>query len=452
MALRISDLGTAPTVEETDLVEIAEVDGESPSGYSSYKTTILGIANKIATSTVFSGLVTTAKNIVGSINEVNGLLDLKESKADMEEDVAEILEDLSDDVTVTGNPVTFETINGGMAKSCEVTMLPIQSGTGDPSPTNIRPISGWDGLNLTRTGKNLFDKTATDSTKGYSNNKYLWLDGGERNSNDWYISEYIRIGTSLSISGLPTSDATNPAYCLYTKDKTFIRGAAYRNREKVEDITISSDAYYLRISVPKSNVDSIQVETNITATAYEPYNGETHTHQYSETIYGGTDDFVSGDGSSNRNIVDLGTLDWTKSTEGDYVIFALASAITGKRNNDKCECYKPVNKSRQNLNDGEIGLWNTVNSYHFVVRDDSKANMTAEEFKASVTGYKATYYIATPTTFSTEPTPIELLKGTNVVSTDGDEIKLVASKLANVPDLLTYIQSLEARIKALEEA
>lgn len=32
-----------------------------------------------------------------------------------------------------------------------------QAGSGDPSPNNIRPISGWNTLNVTRTGRNMLD-------------------------------------------------------------------------------------------------------------------------------------------------------------------------------------------------------------------------------------------------------------------------------------------------------
>ena len=42
-------------------------------------------------------------------------------------------------------------------KELNVKILPNQSGTGDPSPSNIRPISGWTGVNVTMTGKNLLD-------------------------------------------------------------------------------------------------------------------------------------------------------------------------------------------------------------------------------------------------------------------------------------------------------
>ena len=42
-------------------------------------------------------------------------------------------------------------------KSCVLTLNPLQTGTGAPSPTNPRPITGFTGVNVTRCGKNLFD-------------------------------------------------------------------------------------------------------------------------------------------------------------------------------------------------------------------------------------------------------------------------------------------------------
>ena len=37
-------------------------------------------------------------------------------------------------------------------------IVPVQSGSGDPAPDNIRPISGWTGANVKRAGKNLLSK------------------------------------------------------------------------------------------------------------------------------------------------------------------------------------------------------------------------------------------------------------------------------------------------------
>lgn len=67
--------------------------------------------------------------------------------------------------TETGNPVSFIT-NVAKALKINAAFSPVQSGSGDPSPENIRPISGWNGVNAYRTGKNLLPCVMASSTVG----------------------------------------------------------------------------------------------------------------------------------------------------------------------------------------------------------------------------------------------------------------------------------------------
>lgn len=63
--------------------------------------------------------------------------------------VGETPETVEADVqTESGEIVTFETVAESPITSAEVSLSPIQSGSGDPSPTNIRPISGHTGTEL----------------------------------------------------------------------------------------------------------------------------------------------------------------------------------------------------------------------------------------------------------------------------------------------------------------
>ena len=59
--------------------------------------------------------------------------------------------------TATGNPLTFLTDLARPLKSLVASFTPIQSGSGDPSPTNVRSISGWSGVNVTHCGQNLLN-------------------------------------------------------------------------------------------------------------------------------------------------------------------------------------------------------------------------------------------------------------------------------------------------------
>ena len=62
-------------------------------------------------------------------------------------------------VTTTPTPVAnFKSgIKGGILDSCIVDFSPVQTGSGDPSPTNVRPISGWRGFNINQNGSNLLN-------------------------------------------------------------------------------------------------------------------------------------------------------------------------------------------------------------------------------------------------------------------------------------------------------
>lgn len=65
---------------------------------------------------------------------VSGVTDALYTKADKDA--------LWQDATESGNPVTIKTQTAQAAKQTVITMLPIQSGSGTPSPDNVRPISG----------------------------------------------------------------------------------------------------------------------------------------------------------------------------------------------------------------------------------------------------------------------------------------------------------------------
>lgn len=99
--------------------------------------------------------------------------------------------------TATGNPVTFITDLAKPLKSLVANFLPIQS-SGTPSPDNVLPITGWTGVNVSHTGKNLFDKTGAVKYERY-------LSGTE---NSWIYSDD---SSSVAIPAEP-----NKTYYIYT--------------------------------------------------------------------------------------------------------------------------------------------------------------------------------------------------------------------------------------------
>lgn len=61
----------------------------------------------------------------------------------------------------SGPVASFTDGAGGIpVKDLTVQIAPVQSGSGDPSPDNVRPISGWTGASLTHTGTNMLGGAA----------------------------------------------------------------------------------------------------------------------------------------------------------------------------------------------------------------------------------------------------------------------------------------------------
>lgn len=64
--------------------------------------------------------------------------------------------------TATGNPLAFITDKAKPLKSLLIPFTPQQSGTGDPSPQNVRPIVPWEGLTVYHSGADTSNPTETD--------------------------------------------------------------------------------------------------------------------------------------------------------------------------------------------------------------------------------------------------------------------------------------------------
>lgn len=50
--------------------------------------------------------------------------------------------------SLSGATASFETDMSAKLKECKVHFTPVQEGTGDPSPENVRPIHGWDSITI----------------------------------------------------------------------------------------------------------------------------------------------------------------------------------------------------------------------------------------------------------------------------------------------------------------
>lgn len=183
--------------------------------------------------------------------------------------------------TATGAIATFAGNMVAPLKECKCEFTPVQSGTGDPSPSNVRPISGWTGANISRTGKNLIDQSffadvdnyTVSGSYGYSYTEYLPFPAGTQ----------ITIKFSGDDSGIQTCNMN-------------ICGQAIVNDGKFATKTTTVPASGIRAGINKGDyatkqdaLDAIfahgnlQIELGSPATAYAAYVGNTYPVQFPAT-------------------------------------------------------------------------------------------------------------------------------------------------------------------------
>ena len=151
------------------------------------------------------------------------------------------------------------------------------SQNGTPTPDAPVPVQTVTGENVVKiTGKNLFDKTA--ATLNYR----IGSDGLPYGDNQFFLSDYIGVkpSTNYIVSNGTTSDASAVAY--YDASGAFISrtisGTWY-------NIRTPNNAAYIRFTTKKSTIDSVQLELGSTATAYEPYQGQSYTIDFAPNLY-----------------------------------------------------------------------------------------------------------------------------------------------------------------------
>lgn len=195
-------------------------------------------------------------------------------------------------VKESGEMINFISPNVNNITSFKVHFSPRQEGTGDPSPENVREITGWNGVEGYGCGKNLFDSSKIV-------NKARLNQYGELLANtEDVVSDYIKVQSSntYTVSGFGTL-IFNERHCWYDKDKNYLKASANISSD-VCTLTVPSDAEYVRLTIKKDYIESTQIELGSQATSYEPYQGATTTTDWTEdigTVYGGYVDLISGE-------------------------------------------------------------------------------------------------------------------------------------------------------------
>lgn len=220
------------------------------------------------------------------------------------------------------------------------------------------------------------------------------------------------------------------------------------------NLTPPTGAKYLMIvclpGLANNTFSDIQLEVGTSASTFEPWenicpisgltSGEvsttdgtdtnTATITLGQTVYGGSVDFKTGEVTVTHGMVDLGTLNWNKTTtSGAHWEFISNSLSTlakfptraGITNTIKCSIY--TEESVDDLYHGTIGIGLNVVAYkQLIVCDETYSDAAA--FKTAMSGVQLCYELATPTTLTLTPAELELLRGGNIITGNGAEVSI----------------------------
>ena len=328
--------------------------------------------------------------------------------------------DMSPVTTVTAPVVSVTDAAPLDAEGLVVDIEPVQAGSGDPSPDNVRPISGWTGAKVTRTGINIWDEE--------------WEVGGLNASTggNWNTNTKIRSKNYFSVKPNTVYFNSFPSYgvgidyCFYDINKTFISaGSAAR-----VTITSPQNAYFMRFATygqyGSTYNHDISINYPATDTSYHPYQCETYDIAFpaeAGTVYGGTLDVTNGVLTVDRAEVDLGSLGWGIYT-ADYgeAFYATPNTEPPKRNwKGICSKYIQKQYAYTSLSNGEFTTGSGA-GFAMFVRDDSYTD--AGSFKTAMSGVQLVYELATPITYQLTPQQIALLRGDNALWADTGDTTL----------------------------
>lgn len=198
---------------------------------------------------------------------------------------------------VTGNPVSF-TAKAAPLRQLSVAFSPVQSGTGDPSPDNVRPISGWDGVTVEQYGANLADPDAL--VAGYISNSGEIA--GQSQTQLEYSSDFIPMPPNtqritVGYNGYESGEAAWMGVAIYDENKDFIqRSANTTSAWKYTAYVAGRNAAYFRFTARTYGHGLDKMFCGIgDVSEFTPFTGHrTISISLGETVYSGTLDVVTG--------------------------------------------------------------------------------------------------------------------------------------------------------------
>lgn len=239
-------------------------------------------------------------------------------------------------ISVSGSIMQFKTDVAAKLKDCQTRFLPVREGSGTPGLDNVRAITGWNGCEVYRTGKNMLEVSDSRCVRSSNNNKFTQQDG------------VVTItGTALGGYVMPCKPSTTYTFSFdseYIGSRLHLRvwtASTYSTsmsdfnmvvnvtNSRQQTFTTAEDAYWMVAGFYSYNtevytISNLQVELGSAATAYEPYQGQTITIDWTDeagTMYGGWVDLARGKLVQERVYLCGRLSDYNTKSEHDTYVY-----------------------------------------------------------------------------------------------------------------------------------
>lgn len=335
-----------------------------------------------------------------------------------------IIDTLCPPISETGNPAQFCPV-AGYPLGCKVSWEPTQEGAGDPSPDNIRPISGRDAVKVERCGENLLDEARFPISK---TKNHLMITSKMTLPAGTYTVCILSVANGVYANGADvdhTYDSNKHTFTL------------------ARPTAVQLKAYWINERPEKD--EKIWIVEGNEWRAYTHYTGQTATLTLPRTIYGGTVDAVTGDGQETWDLLTLtGTERIYKRDRFDLfeinlvlpVSVPTSTVVASHWSGTKTANTNALYAENRNVN---VGL----HTCGFDTVDDLKSYLAAQY--AAGTPVQIAYKMATPEPFTaTGVQPIPALPGVNTLMTDADSVTVTgrADPIKRIIDLEDAVASM----------
>ena len=304
-------------------------------------------------------------------------------------------------------------------KDLKIGIEAVQSGSGDPSPENIRPISGWTGAKVSVIGANQWDEEWE---------RKLVSASGVKVANNSYISSknaiHVEPNTSYCFLYTQQASSTSVYVAWYDANGTFISrdsqgvstsGVIFTSPENADSMEFCVGSAVNPITAYNNNISINYPSTDTDYHAYDGHVYEVTWQTEAGTVYGGTLDVTTGELTVTHELLTLAPSDWGASSSYSNVISVSTPTKYKTEHTLVCDVFKGTSPhGGGSLGVGEIAI-NT--SYVSIFAKFA----TQEERDAWLVGSINTNILmklATPVTYTIDPTEVLTLLGENNIFAD----------------------------------